>query len=84
MLGGPLSIETVRADDLKRRAVNTTWLPKADHPAIPADQVEVMGASLVTGMLLAISAGAMSVSSEWNNLLPDHSFTKAEDFLTRA
>jgi hypothetical protein len=75
MLASPLSIETVRADDLKREIVNTTWLPKADHPAIPADQV--------AGMLLAISAGAMSVSNEWNNLLPDHSFTKAEDFSTR-
>jgi hypothetical protein len=74
----------VQSDDLKRGVVKTTWLPKPDHPAIPAEQVEELAAGMVAGMLLAISVGAMSVSDEWNNLLPDYRFTGAEDFLTQA
>ncbi|KAK3939634.1 NAD(P)-binding protein [Diplogelasinospora grovesii] len=83
-LRGPFDIEEVQAEDLKAGRVNTTWLPKVDHPAIPAEQVEKMAAGMVAGMLLAISAGAMSVSDEWNKILPDCKFTKAEEFLAEA
>ena len=82
--GGPFSIEKVQPEDLKRGVVKTTWLPKPDHPAIPAEQVEKLAAGMVAGMLLAISVGAMSVSDEWNKLLPDHKFAGAEDFLAQA
>lgn len=39
---------------------------------------------MVAGMLLGISVGAMSVSDEWNRLLPDLEFTRAEEFLKDA
>jgi hypothetical protein len=74
----------VQPEDLKRGVVKSTWLPKPDHPAIPAEQVEELAAGMVAGMLLAISVGAMSVSKEWNNLFPDYKFAEAEDFLTQA
>jgi len=54
------------------------------EPAIPAEQVDELAAGMVAGMLLGISAGAMSVSDEWNRLLPNCEFTPAEDFLVEA
>jgi hypothetical protein len=35
-------------------------------------------------MLLGISAGALNVTDEWNQLLPDYKFTQAEEFLGEA
>ncbi|KAF2676036.1 NAD(P)-binding protein [Lentithecium fluviatile CBS 122367] len=81
---GKFSVEKVQAADLEAGVVKTTWLPKADHPAIPADQVNKLAAGFVAGMLLAISVGALSVSDEWNRLLPEYHFTQAEDFLAEA
>ncbi|KAL0931967.1 NmrA-like family protein [Colletotrichum truncatum] len=79
---GPFAIEKVQAEDLKAGVVRSSWLPNFDHPAIPADQVEKLASGMVAGILLGISAGAMSVSQEWNKLLPDYKFTRAEDFLS--
>ncbi|KAH8887614.1 NAD(P)-binding protein [Thozetella sp. PMI_491] len=81
---GPFVIERLEATDLKAGVVKSTWLPTVDHPAIPPEQVKALAAGMTAGMLLAISAGAMSVSTEWNELLPDCSVTRAEDFLTEA
>ena len=74
----------MQAEDLKAGVVKTMWLPRVDHPAIPVEQVETLAAGLVAGMLLGISVGALSVSDEWNNLLPDYRFTGAEEFLREA
>ncbi|KAH6680007.1 hypothetical protein F5X68DRAFT_244988 [Plectosphaerella plurivora] len=81
---GPFSIEAVQRDDLEAGVVKTTWLPKADHPAIPSEQVEKLSGFMVAGMLLGMAAGALDVSSEWNDLLPNYKFTRVEDFLTAA
>ncbi|KAI1250387.1 hypothetical protein MGN70_007440 [Eutypa lata] len=79
--GGPFAIEKVKAEDLKAGLVKTAWLPKPDHPAIPAEQVSALAAGFVAGVLLGMSSGAFSVSDEWNRLLPDYTMTRAEEFL---
>jgi hypothetical protein len=81
-IGGPFSRETLQADDLKAGVVKSSWKPKVEHPSLPAEQSEAMAGALVTGMLLGTDSGVWSVSTEWNKLLPDYKFTKAEDFLT--
>jgi hypothetical protein len=43
-----------------------------------------MAAGLVSGMLLAINAGAFVATDEWNQLLPEQRFTSAEEFLRDA
>lgn len=80
----PFAIEKVKAEDLKAGLVKSTWLPKPDHPAIPAEQVNELAAGFVAGVLLGMSAGAFSVSDEWNRLLPDYTMTRAEEFLADA
>lgn len=74
----------MKAEDLEAGTVKSSWLPLADHPAIPPEQVKKLSAEMVAGMLLAISKGAMDVSDEWNRRLPDYSFTTVEGFLTEA
>lgn len=39
---------------------------------------------MTAGMILGMSVGVMSVSDEWNKLLPDYKFTSAADFLSEA
>jgi hypothetical protein len=77
-------VERLKAEDLRVGVVRSSWLPKADHPSIRPEEGEALAASFTAGMLLGISAGALSVSDEWNQLLPDYEFTKAEEFLAAA
>lgn len=58
-----------------------SWFPEVTHPAIPVDQREALATTLLSGVLLAQSSGDFKVSEEWNKLLPDYKFEKAEDFL---
>ncbi|KAK3898128.1 hypothetical protein C8A05DRAFT_47476 [Staphylotrichum tortipilum] len=82
--GGPFSVERLNAGDLRAGVVRSSWLPKADHPSISPEESQVLAASFTAGMLMGISVGALSVSDEWNRLLPDYEFIKAEGFLTEA
>lgn len=59
-------------------------MPKAEHPAIPPEQAEQLAVTIVAGILLGVSAGELHVSDEWNRLLPDYKFTRAEEFLSEA
>jgi hypothetical protein len=82
--GKPFHVEGLKADDLKAGVVKSSWLPKADHHSFTPEEAEKLAENVTAGILLGISAGALSVSDEWNKLLPDYEFTKAEDFLTEA
>jgi hypothetical protein len=64
--------------------LKASWRPLVSHPAIPPDQAATLSGILLAGMLLGISAGALNVSDEWNRLLPDYTFTQAEEFLSKA
>lgn len=61
--------------------VKASWFPEVTHPAIPVDQRDALATTLLSGVLLAQSAGDFKVSEEWNKLLPDYEFEKVEDFL---
>ena len=77
-------MERLNAGDLRAGVLRSSWLPKADHPSISPEEGQALAASFTAGMLMGISVGALSVSDEWNRLLPDHEFIKAERFLTEA
>ncbi len=77
-------MERLKVDDLRAGAARPTWLPKADHPSIAPEEGEALAASFTMGMLIGISVGGLNVSDEWNRLLPDHEFVKAEEFLAEA
>jgi hypothetical protein len=82
--GKPFRVERLKADDLKAGVVKSSWLPKADHHSFTPEEATALAENVTAGILLGISAGALNVSDEWNKLLPDYKFTKAEDFLTEA
>ncbi|KAK4040021.1 hypothetical protein C8A01DRAFT_35988 [Parachaetomium inaequale] len=82
--GGTFKVERLQADDLNSGVVKSSWIPRPDHPSFTPEQIEALAERLTAGILLGISVGAASVSDEWNQLLPDYKFTKAEDFLAEA
>ncbi|KAF2733018.1 NAD(P)-binding protein [Polyplosphaeria fusca] len=79
--GGTFKVERLEADDLKSGTWTASWMPKIDHPSLAPEQVAEFSRVGLAGFLLAISNGAFSTSDEWNRLLPDHTFTGAEEFL---
>lgn len=84
ILGGPFAVEKLGVDDLEAGNVKSSWLPGAVHPSFPPEQVEGVQKAMVSSVLLAISAGALEVTDEWNQLLPDYICTSAEKFLAEA
>ncbi|KAK4652204.1 hypothetical protein QC762_609060 [Podospora pseudocomata] len=80
--GDPFIVEKLKAEDIKAGIVKSSWLPVVDHPSLSPAAVEAMAKGFLSGMLLGISAGVLKVSNEWNRLLPDYEFTRAEEFLT--
>lgn len=83
-VGGSFAVDKLRADDLKAGKPNASWLPKTGHSSFSPEEFDALSAMMVSGILLGISAGALNVSDEWNRLLPDYKFTKAEEFLAEA
>jgi hypothetical protein len=81
--GAPFNVETLSTQDLEIEKIQSTWRPKVDHPSMPPEQTDALAGKLLSGVLLAISAGAFQMSDEWNRLLPDYQFTGADDFLSR-
>lgn len=59
-------------------------MPKVDHAAIPPDQADALAGMLLAGFTLGISVGALNVSDEWNQLLPDYKFVQPRRFLSEA
>ncbi|KAK3297322.1 uncharacterized protein B0H64DRAFT_423529 [Chaetomium fimeti] len=82
--GGTFNVERLKADDLKAGMVKSTWIPTPDHPSFTPEQISEFAERMTAGVVLGISVGGLSVSDEWNQLLPDYKFTKAEDFLAEA
>lgn len=82
--GGPIHTDKLEVDDLKAGAVESSWLPKVDHPAIPPEQADALAGMFLAGMSLGISCGALNVSDEFNQLFPDYNFVQPRDFLLEA
>ncbi|MCJ1306874.1 hypothetical protein MMC25_000518 [Agyrium rufum] len=80
--GKPFAVERLKASELEANTFQASWIPKLDHPSIPAELVDMFSRVIVAGILLSFHAEAWHVSDEWNQLLPDYKFTQAEEFLT--
>lgn len=74
----------VKMADVKAGKLDASWKPRAGSPGVPREIFEALATRLMTGILLDMSAGLLSVSDEWNRLLPDYEFTPADVFLTEA
>lgn len=83
-LGGPISVDKLRIDDLKAGVVKSSWLPKVSHPAIPPEQADALAGMLLAGMSLGISCGALNVGDEFNQLFSDYEFTQPHEFLLKS
>lgn len=81
--GHPFTIEKVKLEDLEAGNLKTSWVLEASHPSVSKDQVESFLTNILIGTLLSGAKGAWAVSDEFNQLLPDHEFTKIDDFLAK-
>lgn len=82
--GGPFNVERLKFDDLKEGIVKSSWRPKIEHAAFTPEEVVALESKVVSGIVIGIGTGMMEASDEWNKLLPDYKFTKAENFLALA
>ncbi|GAB1315617.1 2'-hydroxyisoflavone reductase [Madurella fahalii] len=79
--GCGFQVERLNPDDLKATTVKSSWMPEVRHHSVTPEDAKMLRPMFVAGILLGIAAGAFSVSDEWNRLLPDYKFNKAEDLL---
>ncbi|KAM0351706.1 hypothetical protein ACHAPU_002716 [Fusarium lateritium] len=82
--GKPFEIEWLKMEDVAAGELKTDNYPRIDLPSIPQEQVEAFSKMATIGILIAFHRGVYDVSNEWNQLLPDYKFTKAEALLKRA
>ena len=64
--------------------MKSSWLPTVGHHSAPREVWQGFVPKLISGMLLANSAGSIKVSDEWNQRLPNYRFTGVEEFLAAA
>ncbi|KAF4535875.1 NmrA-like family protein [Lasiodiplodia theobromae] len=80
-LRGSMKVESVAQEVYEDGKLQTSWVPRIDHPAIPVELRERMSEEIVAGYFKAIEAGSWAVSDEWNKLLPHYRFSNAEEYL---
>lgn len=76
-----MKVESVAQEVYDAGKLQTSWVPRIDHPAIPVELRESMSEEIVAGYFKAIEAGSWAVSDEWNKLLPNYRFSNAEEYL---
>ncbi|KAL9070248.1 MAG: hypothetical protein Q9157_005868 [Trypethelium eluteriae] len=81
--GRPFTVDNAKKEDLESGTLNTSWALEKRHPAVSEEQYAGFGKTVSIGILLSSIKGACDVSDELNQLFPDYSFNKIEDFLTR-
>ncbi|KAG8353157.1 hypothetical protein FVEN_g8865 [Fusarium venenatum] len=77
------TIEWLKMEDVAAGELKTDNYPRIDLPSIPQDRVEAFSKMAIVGILNAYHRGVYDVSDEWNQLLPDLKFTKADELLGR-
>lgn len=81
--GGNWTVENVKAEDILRNELKTSWVPSMTHPAIPEGVREQYSSKFICDFLGSAMRGKWDVSDEWNQRFPDYKFTSAEEYLTK-
>lgn len=63
--------------------LKTDNFSRISSPAVPEEQVDAWSRMATIGLLQSLERGCWDISDEWNQLLPDLEFVKAEDFLKK-
>ncbi|KAF2656517.1 NAD(P)-binding protein [Lophiostoma macrostomum CBS 122681] len=77
----PWNIKRIKNEEVEDLSWENDWIPRAEHPSIPPEQVDSISKFMWTRLLKAFSTECHHVSDEWNKLLPDYEVTQAEPFL---
>ncbi|KAL4803234.1 hypothetical protein BDV18DRAFT_145426 [Aspergillus unguis] len=79
--GSKFKIEAVSKESFLDDSWETSWVPKNEHPSVPRELVEQFARPATKGICLGFGEGEWAVSDEWNALIGEYEFTKAEEFL---
>jgi hypothetical protein len=81
--GQQFTVESVKLEDLEKGILKTSWSLEARHPSFTGEKVEEALKGVLIGTLVSSAKGVWESSDEFNQLLPDYKFTRAEDFLAQ-
>ncbi|KAI0140645.1 hypothetical protein BJ166DRAFT_597872 [Pestalotiopsis sp. NC0098] len=81
--GKKFQVDILETEDLDAGVLKTDNFSRISSPAVPEEQVDAWSRMATIGLLQSLERGCWDISDEWNQLLPDLEFVKAEDFLKK-
>lgn len=76
-------MDVLETKDIDAGVLETDNFSRISSPAVPDEQVDAWSRMATIGLLQSLARGCWDISDEWNQLLPDLEFIKAEDFLKK-
>ncbi|KAF7537117.1 hypothetical protein G7054_g3993 [Neopestalotiopsis clavispora] len=77
-------VDVLETEDLQAGVLKTDNFSRISSPALPEEQVEAWSRMATIGLLQSMERGCWDISDEWNQLLPDVKFVRAEELLKKA
>ncbi|KAK3984494.1 hypothetical protein QBC44DRAFT_15735 [Cladorrhinum sp. PSN332] len=84
--GKQFTLEVLDIEELKAGELNSSFLPKLDHPAVKELDQDTKTAFIkhaYTSLLQAVVEGDAVVSDEWNRIFPDYKFLGFDAFISK-
>ncbi|KAH7159717.1 hypothetical protein B0J13DRAFT_580930 [Dactylonectria estremocensis] len=82
-LRGKFKVDKVSYEASKAGTAELPWCPQLTHKGVPSEMRTEMSRHIALAYMTSFAEGAWSVSDEWNRLLPDYSFSSAEEYLRK-
>ncbi|KAI4600015.1 hypothetical protein KJ359_001116 [Pestalotiopsis sp. 9143b] len=81
--GEKFQVDLLETEDIDAGVLKTDKFSRISSPAVPEEQVDAWSLMATIGLLQSLERGCWDISDEWNQLLPDLEFVKAEEFLKK-
>ncbi|ETS76627.1 hypothetical protein PFICI_12014 [Pestalotiopsis fici W106-1] len=82
--GKKFQVDLLETKDLQAGVLKTDNFSRITLPGVPEEQGEAWSRMATIGLLQSIERGCWDISDEWNQLLPDLKFVKAEELLKKS
>lgn len=82
--GKEFQVDVLETKDLQAGVLKTNNFSRISSPALPEEQAEAWSRMATIGLLQSMERGCWDISDEWNQLLPDVKFVRAEELLKKA
>ncbi|KAH8730309.1 NmrA-like family protein-like protein [Phaeosphaeriaceae sp. PMI808] len=82
--GGEWQVEHVRSEDIQAGVLESSWVPRLEHPTIPEERKDELSRRFVIHFFAAMLNGSWEVGDEFNRRFPEYQFVGLEEYLTKA